>query len=975
MEKKLQIKLQRFAMLSMTRLKPSINACSLCYYKTFNKYIDMKVRIFLFFFLLAISTSPTLAQEFTYGNFGFNVLSATTVELTDYTCPGGATTIPSTVKHANTIYEVTTIGVEAFFYCSHLTSVTIPNSVTTIGDGAFNSCVNLRSVSMPDNVTTIGKIAFWGCTGLTSIIIPGSVTTIGEFAFQKCSGLTDITVNWATPLSVNSNVFYDVNTTTCTLHVPAGTESLYRNASVWKDFFTNELTVSPTTLSFEVPGSSQNIAVNSNINWTVSTPASWATVFPASGSNNDTVSITVTENNTERLRSTAISFTGGGILRTVNIAQSPATLRLSPPILEFSASDSSKNIDVTSDVSIWTASSSDSWVTVSPALGHYNGKVKVTAETNNTESTRTATITVTCGEIIRTVSVRQEGAILSVFPSELEFDLDGGSKTLSVTSNTNWEVRYDAEWLTLSATTGINNGNVTVTAAEYSGEQRTAVLTFTAGDITRTVDITQDSNTSTVTIGLSVSPTMLGFAATGGSDTFNISYLNVSWTATCAEPWVTVSPNSGFNNSGIPANEKGTITVTPNTGNARTATIAFTYEGVGGITRTVSVTQAAVSSGSLPESGTAGPLTWTFENDTLTVRGTGNMPDYDSGNTLPPWSSFRANIQAIVIKEGVTSIGSNAFSNCENLTSMTIPNGVTGMGQLAFSNCRNLTYVQIPQSMTRIAFSPFQNCFNLVTIEVAPANANYSSEDGVLYNKDKTTLIVYPSGKPNSTFTIPGSVTRIADFAILNAYSLTSVTIPNSVTWIGEDAFLYCTGLTTVTIPNSVTHIGFAAFYGCTNLSFLSIPNSVNSFGDNVFYDCTGLREVKVHWATPFAVQANLFQNVDLSACTLTVPAGTKALYEVAPVWKDFGTIVESEEEYPNSIRLPADRVVSIKYSTGTLFVHTPSAEQIDIYTVNGSLLYRMQKAAGEAACPVGYLPSGVWIVRGSSGWVRKTVK
>ena len=106
----------------------------------------------------------------------------------------GDVVIPSSVEYNGTTYRVTSIGDGAFYACSGLTSVTIPNSVTSIGDGAFYACSGLTSVSIPNSVTSIGEEAFSGCSGLTSITIPNSVTSIGDGVFDYCSGLTSIDV-------------------------------------------------------------------------------------------------------------------------------------------------------------------------------------------------------------------------------------------------------------------------------------------------------------------------------------------------------------------------------------------------------------------------------------------------------------------------------------------------------------------------------------------------------------------------------------------------------------------------------------------------------------------------------------------------------------------------------------------------------------------------------------------------------------
>ena len=130
--------------------------------------------------------------------------------------------------------SVTSIGNGAFSYCSGLTSVTIPNSVTSIEYEAFRNCSGLTSVTIPESVTSIGNGAFSGCSRLTSIDIPGSVTSIGNYAFQYCSRLTSVTVENPTPITITFGVFY--NYENATLYVPVGSKGAYEAANYWKDF-------------------------------------------------------------------------------------------------------------------------------------------------------------------------------------------------------------------------------------------------------------------------------------------------------------------------------------------------------------------------------------------------------------------------------------------------------------------------------------------------------------------------------------------------------------------------------------------------------------------------------------------------------------------------------------------------------------------------------------------------------------------
>ena len=170
------------------------------------------------------------------------------------------------------------------------------------------------------------------------------------------------------------------------------------------------------------------------------------------------------------------------------------------------------------------------------------------------------------------------------------------------------------------------------------------------------------------------------------------------------------------------------------------------------------------------------------------------------------------------VKDGTRIIADDAFAGCLFLTSVTIPDSVTSVGFMAFDGCRSLT-----------------------DINVSADNKHFCSQDGVLFNKDKTEIIRHPAGKRAVRYIIPNSVTTICNNAFAYCDSLESVTLPNGITTIGEDAFFSCESLNGITFPDSVKSIGDSAFYSCDSLESVTLPDSVTYVGEYAFSHCDSL--------------------------------------------------------------------------------------------------------------------------------------
>ena len=239
-------------------------------------------------------------------------------------------------------------------------------------------------------------------------------------------------------------------------------------------------------------------------------------------------------------------------------------------------------------------------------------------------------------------------------------------------------------------------------------------------------------------------------------------------------------------------------------------------------------------------------------------------------------------LKAVTIPSCVTSIGNGAFVGCNALTSISIPKNVTSLGEGVFSSCENLKTVYIAEGVTSsLDETFFSKCANLESITVAAGNEHYKSVDGVLFSKDMTALVKYPSNNKLTSYTIPSSVTTVCGSAFDVCKVLKAVTIPASVTNIAHHAFTVCTalesftvaagnkyyksvdgvlfdkGMTTLimypenkklksyTIPSGVTTIK-GAFIRCPGLTSVTIPASVTRIEDLAFASCADLTTVSI---------------------------------------------------------------------------------------------------------------------------------
>lgn len=267
--------------------------------------------------------------------------------------------------------------------------------------------------------------------------------------------------------------------------------------------------------------------------------------------------------------------------------------------------------------------------------------------------------------------------------------------------------------------------------------------------------------------------------------------------------------------------------------------------------------------------------TGVLSGKTLTISGTGVMPDFNfpEGN-LAPWWNYEAlgmltsfgnfklegELKKVVIKDGVTNVGSYALFCLPAATQVTLPDSVTRIGRYGIAMCSKLTGMSIPKGVTEIGdFGLAGDGLTAVTLPDGLQSLGRGAFDSCT-SLTNTTLPAAITAVPGKCFAdctkllnvkYAGTVTAIGDLAFESCKSLVTAPIPATVTELGASAFNGCVALTDVTLPAGVTAIPDGCFQGCTALKDMKLPGTVTSVGHNAFTGCTALGDVRCYGAPP----------------------------------------------------------------------------------------------------------------------------
>ena len=639
---------------------------------------------------------------------------------------------------------VTCIGHYAFYGCSSLTSVTIGNGVTSIENYAFYGCSRLSSVRIPDSVTSIGDYAFSGCSGLRTVTIGNGVTGIGDYAFARCTALS--TLNWnavnVSGFNSSNNVFNSAGTGGNGISVTFGdsVESIpgYLFYSNYSSYIAPKIT--KITIGDNVK------SIGSHAFRGVSSVSS--VIIPAS---------------VESIGSYAFSS-----INTINCeAQSK------PTNWSNDWADSSINV-------IWGYNNYDS------------GEFDYVVRNNKTYITK----------------YKGSGTEVTI-PDTL-----GGYKVVSFgeifKNNTN--------------ITKVVIGNNVTSVSPYAFYGCSSLTSVTIPDSVTSIGSSAFSGCSSLT-----SVTIPDSVTSIGSYAFEGCTAEIVWGD---EPVITEIGDDAF------AGYKGTSFVIPDSVTSIGESAFYDCSGL----KSVTIGNGVTSIGGYAFRGCSSLTSVTIPDSVTSIGGNAfldcssltsvTIPDSVTSIEMSVFSGC-SGLTSITIPDSVTSIGSSAFSGCSSLTSIIIPDSVNSIVWDAFSGCSGLETVTIGNGVTSIEESAFKNFSSLT--EVTIGNGVTSIGSYAFYGCSSLTSV-----------TIPDSVTSIGEYAFYDCGGLQSVTIGNGVTSIGDRAFYGCSDLTSVTIPDSVTSIGSSAFFNCGGLQSVTIGNGVTSIGSSAFYNCISLTSVTI---------------------------------------------------------------------------------------------------------------------------------
>ncbi len=713
-----------------------------------------------------LTTGSIMAHDFVVNGIYYNITDETnkTVEVT-YENPSGNTykntvIIPENVTYNDTTYSVTMIGEYAFYYCTELTSITIPNNVTNIGDFAFYNCKGLTNVVIPNSVTNIGINAFSYCSGLTGVTIPNGVTSIRNNTFASCSGLTSVTI----PNNVTSigDFAFSYCRALTRVVIPSSVTSIGDGAF-------NSCT---GLASINIPNSITSIGnyAFDNTAWYKNQPDgvvyAGKVLYNYKGTIPDSTSLDIKEgtvsisNGAFRGCSGLISIKIPGSITTIgNEAFNGCT-----SLTELYINDGKKTLSLGYGN---TENNPEALFYNCPLETIYLGRDLSYKKYSNGYSPfyKISTLkTVTISDFVTSIgdyafynctnlaNINIPKSVISIgdyafydCTTLVDINIPDSVKGIGISAF------YGTEWL---KNKNFPNGLV------YIGK----VLYKYTGEMPSNTSINIEEGTVGIAGG--------AFWGRRGLTSITIpnSVTSIGGYAFCE--------CSGLTSIEIP--------------NSVTSIGDYAFSNCSGLT-SIEIPNSITSIGEHAFNSCTGLTSIEIPNSITTIG------DYVFNSCT--------GLTSIEIPNSVTSIGNSAFNGCTGLTSIEIPNSITSIGSQSFYNCTGLESIEIPCGVTSIGAAAFGACNNIRDITI-PENVTSLGTGTFGYCPSLESIVL-----PNSITIIPQKIFYACD-------KLKNVKIGKRVTEIGNSAFSACKNLQMI-IPKSVRRIGRDAFSGCSQASLV----------------------------------------------------------------------------------------------------------------------------------------------------------
>ncbi|MBQ2906748.1 MAG: leucine-rich repeat domain-containing protein [Bacteroidales bacterium] len=889
------------------------------------------------------------------------------------------------VEEGNSVYDSrencnAIIKTETNTLVSGCKSSIIPNSVTSIGIAAFSGCSELTSIEIPNSVTSIGNSAFYGCSELTSIEIPNSVTSIGDSAFSECYSLTSIICHAENVPETESSAFNDCPSDMI-IYVPVNSVALYEATEPWNNYnivaipeigdntiidyegYSLQFTITsvepaecevrfsthPTTgtaitipSSVEIGGMECSVTKVGHLAFSYCNQLTSIEIPNSVTSIGDQAFYSCTNLTSIEIPNSVSSignyaFSGCHALETMSVEEGNsvydsrencnAIIETETNTLVSGCKSSiipnsvtSIGISAFSNCSMLTSIEIPNSVT---SIGNnaFDGCSELTSiEIPNSVSSIgnyafSRCTNLTSIEIPNSVTSIGYGAFSNCSALET-MSVEEGNSVYDSRENCNAIIKTETNTLVSGCKSSIIPNSVTSIGEEAFYYCNSLTSIEIPNSVTSIGNYAFSDCSGLTSIEIPNSVTSIGDMA------FSYCY-NLTSIRCHAEDVPETDANTflycqSSMNIQVPENSVDLYKVTSPWYNYNITKIYPFQNGDNTIIDYGDYSLLFIIINVEPAECKVTCFTQPTEQTAITIPSSVEINEMEISVTSIGYEAFYNcdYLTSIEIPNSVTSIGYRAFYDCDYLTSIEIPNSVTSIGEQAFYYCNSLTSIEIPNSVTSIGDSAFSGCTNLTSIEI-PNSVTSIGNSAFSYCYKLTSI------------EIPNSVTSIGNRVFFSCYNLETMTvdesntvydsrencnaiietetntlisgcmnsfIPNGVTSIGDNAFSRCYNLTSIEIPNSVTSIGITAFSNCYSLTNIEIPNSVTSIGNAAFDGCYSLTNIECHASEVPETGDNVFYNCP-SDMTIMVPSVALEDYQAAEPWNNYNLITGLEFE------------------------------------------------------------------------------